>query len=304
MLLPLALLALGGCASTHSYHNPKDPFEPLNRGIYKFNDTLDQAILKPAAKGYNKVMPVPGKAMVHNFFSNLDDVIVTLNDLLQFKLRQAFSDSGRVLINTTVGAFGLVDAASTVGYLKHHEDFGQTLGYWGVQSGPYLMLPFFGPSSFRDGIGLYVDSQPSRISRIPHMRTRNQVVVFKGIARRAELADQEKVLDQAVLDRYSFIRDAYLLRRQSLVYDGNPPRPKYDDEDFEDDYQDTPDSSNKPDSRTPDNGSKAKPDQSSRNDATPAIAARAPAIETVAAADTVTPAAQPHRTHRIWVSHN
>lgn len=256
LFIPLALLMLGGCASS-SYHNPQDPFEPLNRGVYQFNDTLDKAVFKPAAQGYTAVVPTAGRSMVHNFFSNLDDVIVTLNDLLQFKLKQAFSDSGRVLINSTVGAFGLVDAAAAVGYPKHDEDFGQTLGYWGIDSGPYLVLPFFGPSSLRDGIGLYVDSQPSRIRRISRMRTRNQVVLLKAVNRRAELADQEKVLDQAVLDRYSFIRDAYLLRRQSQVYDGNPPRPKYDDEDYEDD-----DSA----PATP----ASKPDKSSANDAAPA----------------------------------
>lgn len=296
LLLPLVLLALGGCASTSSYHNPKDPFEPLNRGIYQFNDTMDKAVLKPAAKGYNAVMPTAGRVMVRNFFSNLDDIIVTLNDLLQFKLKQAFSDSGRLLINTTVGAFGLVDAASATGYPKHNEDFGQTLGYWGVESGPYLMLPFFGPSSFRDGIGLYVDSKPSRISRIKEMRTRNQVVLVKGIARRAALVDQEKVLDQAVLDRYSFIRDAYLLRRQSLVYDGNPPRIKYDDEYDDEDNQDTPDSST-PDSK---DGGKAKPDQTSGNDTTPApVVAETAPVAAPAAVASASPAV-----HRVWLTRN
>lgn len=285
LFVPLALLMLGGCSST-SYHNPQDPFEPVNRGIYKFNDTMDKAVFKPAAQGYNTVMPTAGKVMVRNFFSNLDDVIVTLNDLLQFKLAQAVSDCGRVLINTTVGAFGLVDAASATGYPKHNEDFGQTLGYWGVKSGPYLVLPFFGPSSFRDSIGLYVDSQPSRIRRINHMRTRNQVTVLKAVARRAELMDQEKVLDQAVLDRYSFLRDAYLLRREFLIYDGNPPRQKYDDEDYEDD-------NSTPAAPAPEN--KAAPNNSSSSDMIPdtKVAEAAPA-EAPAATD------EPRRVHRLW----
>lgn len=229
LLLALAALALTGCASTHA-KNPADPLEPFNRGVFQFNDVVDKVIARPVAQGYNTVMPGPGKTMVGNFFSNLDDIMVTANDLLQFKLVQAFSDAGRLLINTTVGAFGLVDVASITGYKKHNEDFGQTLGYWGVESGPYIVLPILGPSSLRDGVGLYVDSRPSKLRRVRHMRSRNQLYLAKGISRRAQLLGQEKVLDEAMIDRYEFIRDAYLLRRKSLVYDGNPPREKYDDE--------------------------------------------------------------------------
>lgn len=225
-------LLLGGCASSH--HNPQDPFEPLNRSVYQVNDTLDRAIAKPLSQGYASVMPAPAKTMVSNFFGNLDDVLVTANDLLQFKFRQAFSDGGRVLINSTVGVFGLIDVASRSGLERHNEDFGQTLGYWGVGSGPYLVLPVLGPSSLRDASGLLVDSQGSQLKKVPKIRTRNQLYATKLINRRAELLDQEKVLNDATLDRYSFIRDAYLLRRQSLVYDGNPPRPPEEDDDEED----------------------------------------------------------------------
>ena len=244
----LTLLLLGGCATT-SHNNPKDPLEPLNRTIYKFNDTVDSLALKPMAKGYKAVMPVAGRTMVHNFFSNLDDIVVTLNDLLQFKLRQAFSDTGRLVINTTVGAFGLVDAAAAVGYPKHDEDFGQTLGYWGAPPGPYLVLPFLGPSDFRDSIGLYVDSRPSRLRRINDMRTRNQLYALDAVNTRAELLDQEGMLAGAALDQYSFLRDAYLSHRRNLVYDGHPPRPKYDD--FEDDSYDPGPSSSLDDSLAP-----------------------------------------------------
>ncbi|HEU0220407.1 MAG TPA: VacJ family lipoprotein [Gallionella sp.] len=229
LLLVFSAITLTGCASTRT-KNPADPLESFNRGMYQFNDTVDKAITKPVAQGYSAVMPVPGKMMVSNFFSNLDDVIVTINDLLQFKLVQAFSDGGRLLINTTVGAFGLVDAATQAGFEKHDEDFGQTLGYWGIGSGPYIVLPILGPSTLRDSIGLYVDSRPSKLRRVNHIRSRNQLYLTKAINRRAQLLDQEKVLDEAALDRYEFIRDAYLLRRQSLVYDGNPPREKYDGE--------------------------------------------------------------------------
>ncbi|MDO8293521.1 MAG: MlaA family lipoprotein, partial [Gallionella sp.] len=136
------------------------------------------------------------------------------------------------------GVFGLLDVTSRLE--KHNEDFGQTLGYWGVGSGPYLMLPLLGPSSVRDGVGLYADSRPSLLRRVNHIRTRNQLYLTTSINRRAQLLDQEKVLDEAALDRYEFIRDAYLLRRQSLVYDGNPPREKYDDEENDFEYQQVP----------------------------------------------------------------
>lgn len=224
----LASLALGGCASTH--HNPADPFEPFNRGVYKFNDVLDKAVVKPAAKGYNAVMPAPGKMMVSNFFSNLDDVIVTINDLLQIKVVRAVSDGGRILVNSTIGLYGLVDVASRVGMEKHHEDFGQTLGYWGIGSGPYLVIPLLGPSSVRDGVGLYADIRSGVLGRIKHVDFRNQLYAIDLLSKRTRLLSQEKVLDEAMIDQYSFIRDAYLQRRRSLIYDGNPPREKFDDD--------------------------------------------------------------------------
>ena len=239
ILLALFALALAGCAAAPA-KNPADPLESFNRGVYQFNDTVDRAIAKPVAQGYNTIMPVPGKIMVSNFFSNLDDVIVTFNDLLQFKFAQAASDGARFLFNSTFGIFGLFDVAHRLE--KHNEDFGQTLGYWGVGSGAYIVLPILGPSSVRDGVGLYVDSRPSKLRRVDHIRSRNQLFLAKAVNRRAQLLDQEKVLDTAALDRYEFIRDAYLLRRQSLVYDGDPPREKYDydDEDNGFEYQEVP----------------------------------------------------------------
>lgn len=208
--------------------------EPFNRSMYQLNDSLDRAIVKPVAQGYATVIPPTGRTMIGNFFSNLDDVVVTVNDLLQFKLVQAFSDAGRVLINTTVGALGLVDAASATGYDKHNEDFGQTLGKWGISSGPYLVLPLLGPSTVRDSAGLYVDSQLSLIKKIRPIRTRNAVATEKLLNKRADLLSQEELIDTASLDRYTFLRDAYLQRRESLVYDGNPPREQYED-DYSDD---------------------------------------------------------------------
>jgi phospholipid-binding lipoprotein MlaA len=233
----LACLGLGGCASPS--HNPKDPFESFNRGVYKFNDTLDKAVVKPVAKGYKTVMPSPVQKGLSNFFSNLNDVTVAANDLLQLKVKQAASDTGRIVVNTTVGLLGLIDVASSVGLAKHNEDFGQTMGYWGIGSGPYLMLPFLGPSSVRDSVGLYADTVTGETNRLKHVAVRNEVYLTSLVVKRASLLDEEKVLDEAAIDRYSFIRDAYLQHRQNLVYDGNPPREKYDDEDDEDSKPDS-----------------------------------------------------------------
>jgi len=227
-ILLLVSLVLGGCATGH---NPKDPFESFNRTMYQFNDTVDKAVAKPVAQGYNAVVPPPARMMLSSFFSNLNDVVVTVNDLLQFKIVQAASDTGRVLVNSTFGLLGIADVATAVGLEKHNEDFGQTLGYWGLGSGPYLVLPLLGPSSVRDGLGLYADSRTNLLSRVKHVDTRNEAIVTNLVGRRAALLNDETVLDEASIDRYAFIRDAYLQHRQSLVYDGNPPRQKYDDED-------------------------------------------------------------------------
>jgi phospholipid-binding lipoprotein MlaA len=225
--LLIASLLLTGCAAAH---NPNDPLEPLNRGIYRFNDVLDKALLKPAAQGYSAVMPTPGKVMVSNFFSNLDDIMVTVNDLLQFKLVQGYSDGMRFLVNSTIGVGGLIDVASAGGLKKHDEDLGQTMGKWGVGSGPYLVIPIVGPSTLRDGIGFYADLYLDPMYYINDMSTRNLAYLAQKITRRADLLDQEKVMEEAQIDRYEFIRDIYLLHRKSLIYDGNPPRPRYEDE--------------------------------------------------------------------------
>jgi phospholipid-binding lipoprotein MlaA len=223
----LASLVLTGCATSPNA-NPKDPYEGFNRGMYKFNDAVDRAILKPVAQGYNKVMPTRGKTMVHNFFSNIDDIFVTANDLLQLKFAQATSDFTRVWVNTIFGVFGLFDVAEKLE--KHNEDFGQTLGYWGVGSGPYIVLPFLGPSSVRDGAGLAVDSYYGVIENIQDVPVRNTLYATSKVDLRAHLLDAEEVVEGTMMDRYSFMRDAYLMHRQSLVYDGSPPREKYDDD--------------------------------------------------------------------------
>jgi phospholipid-binding lipoprotein MlaA len=179
-------------------------------------------------------MPEFGRTMVSNFFYNIEDVIVTTNDLLQFKLTQALSDGARFIVNTTVGVLGLFDVATHAGLPKHNEDFGQTLGKWGIGDGPYLVLPIWGSSTVRDSVGLYGDSLASPIFQLDDMRTRNQLYLVKGVSVRAGLLDKEKVLDEAVIDRYEFLRDTYLLYRKNMVYDGNPPRARYDDEELDD----------------------------------------------------------------------
>lgn len=235
----LSAVTLTGCA-THPA-NPADPFESFNRGVYRFNDTLDKTVAKPAAIGYDKVMPELGKTMISNFFSNLDDVLVTANDLLQFKFAQGLSDGMRVLVNSTVGVGGLIDVAS-MNLEKHNEDFGQTLGYWGIGSGPYLMLPILGPSSIRDGLGDLADSQISVLGRTYPVHVRNKLYLTRAVNRRAQLLSGENVMEGAIIDRYSFIRDAYLQRRVSLVYDGNPPQ----DTSLDDIPTDEPESSPSP----------------------------------------------------------
>ncbi|NOQ93226.1 MAG: VacJ family lipoprotein [Methylophaga sp.] len=223
-----AVLTLSGCATTNSAVGVNDPFEGYNRTMYSFNDTLDRAIIKPAAKGYDAVLPDPIQRGVSNFFSNLNEITVILNDLLQLKFGQAFDDTGRFLLNSTVGVAGIFDVAGYAGHKGHDEDFGQTLGTWGVEPGAYVVLPFFGPRTVRDSFGLVGDIYTDPITHIDDVSTRNAVTAVKVIDTRANLLGVKKVLDEAALDEYSYVRDAYLQRRLNLVYDGNPPEEDFD----------------------------------------------------------------------------
>lgn len=222
-LLPLAFgFTLTGCAVNG---DPRDPIEPVNRAIHSFNEGFDRAILKPVAKGYQAVTPRIAQTGLRNFFSNLDDVTVLANDILQLKLEQSTRDFLRLSFNTTFGLFGLLDIASEMGLHKNNEDFGQTLGRWGVEPGPYLVLPFMGPSNIRDTIGFSVDSRHTDLVRnYDDVSTRNPVMALRLVGRRAELLEAKRTLDAAALDNYEFTRDFYLERRRGLVYDGNPPR--------------------------------------------------------------------------------
>ena len=203
--------------------NPADPLEPFNRGVYQFNDALDKAIVKPVAQAYRAVIPQFIRSSVSNFFSNINDIVVGLNNLLQGKFTAAYSDLGRVAMNSTLGVLGLFDIATEAGMERHEEDFGQTLGYWGVGDGPFLVLPLFGPSNIRDGVGRFVDSRTDVVTYIDPSRARNQLWLTRGVNRRAELLDASTVLQTAALDPYEFVRDAYLQRRRNLIYDGAPP---------------------------------------------------------------------------------
>jgi phospholipid-binding lipoprotein MlaA len=231
-LLVLALVSftlLGGCASVN---NPRDPFEPVNRGIYRFNDGVDTVLLKPAAEVYRAVLPQFVRTGVSNFFSNLNDVIVALNNLLQGKFLSAASDVGRIAVNTTVGLLGVIDVATHLGLEKNNEDFGQTLGYWGMGAGPYLVLPILGPSSLRDALGLIVDFKTDPVTYVDPSRDRNILWGVRLVNRRSELLETSRILETAALDPYEFVRDAYLQRRRNLVYDGNPPPEKDEDVDI------------------------------------------------------------------------
>ena len=230
----LLTLLLAGCATQpNAKRDPRDPFEGFNRASYKFNDALDRAILKPTAKGYKAITPQFVETGVSNFFSNLGQTTVIVNDLLQAKFKPALSDTGRFLLNTTVGIGGLFDPASKAGLDKNDEDFGQTLGKWGVHSGPYLMVPFFGPSTVRDGFGSGVDVFSDPLHYVERDAWRYSLDGMNLIDARARRLSLEDTLNQTY-DKYGFIRNAYLQQREYQVTDGNAPNPKFDDEPIED----------------------------------------------------------------------
>lgn len=215
----LAIIATG-CATLEN----NDPLESVNRGVYKFNDAVDGAVLKPVAGAYKAVTPSPIRKGINNFFNNLRSLTTVLNDLLQLKFAHAFTDAGRFVINSTFGLAGFVDVASMDNIPNHREDFGQTLGHWGVGSGAYIVLPFLGPSTVRDAAGFAFDTVTSDPITYAHnigqVRLHNQLRVVSLIDKRAELLNATDILDSASLDPYAFMRDAYLQSRASQVQDG------------------------------------------------------------------------------------
>ena len=215
---------LSGCASIGA--SPNDPLEPMNRAVFRFNDGLDNAVLQPVARAYQAVLPEPLRIGVSNFFSNLDDLWIGLNNVLQGKVADGVQDWARFVFNSTFGVLGIFDVSSDFNLPKHNEDFGQTLGRWGVGSGPYLVLPLFGPSSVRDGSGFVLDSSADVVRNLDHVPTRNTLYATRLVNTRANLLGTSAVLEGAALDKYRFFRDAYFQRRRDLIYDGNPPREK------------------------------------------------------------------------------
>lgn len=221
---------LGGCATTSTV-NEQDPWEGWNRGAQEFNDDLDKAVVKPVAKGYLAITPKFIDNGISNFFSNLNDIGVTVNDLLQLKMLQAGMDGSRFLVNTTAGVAGFVDVATMIDLPKHTEDFGQTLGFWGVPSGNYLVVPFMGASSPRDVAGAVGDALLNPLTytfvfagggaAISAINAGAKTVDVTDT--RADLIPTEKIVDEASVDRYSFIKNAYQQRREYLLHDGNIP---------------------------------------------------------------------------------
>lgn len=246
----LALIS-SGCATIDGPPNPDDPFESYNRSVFAFNEGVDKYAFKPVAEAYNFVMPDFASKGVTNFFSNLDDIVVFFNQLLQFKFREAASTSARFVFNTTFGLLGLIDVSTDMGLPKYNEDFGQTLAHWGAGSGPYLVMPFLGPLTVRDTAGLAVDW--SAFDPVFDRQTLQQSLVtlsIRYIDIRAGLLKASNIIDETVPDKYAFVRDAYLSRREFLIYDGNPPDDYSDEELFDDEdlFNDDLDEGDKPES--------------------------------------------------------
>jgi phospholipid-binding lipoprotein MlaA len=218
-----AATLLAGCATVSGPPNPRDPWESYNRAMFKFNDNFDSTIIKPVVDVYTTVLPGFTRTWISNFFSNVGDVWVGVNNLLQGKPVEAASDAGRVLVNSTFGILGLVDVATGMGLQHHNEDFGQTLGRWGFEPGPYLVLPVLGPRDVRDSFGLVADIYGNPIGYMHDVRWRNSLWGWGFLDIRANLNDAQSLLDQAAIDRYTFVRESYLQRRRNLVYDGDPP---------------------------------------------------------------------------------
>jgi phospholipid-binding lipoprotein MlaA len=237
LLLALFVLTSAGCASIPGGKppDPSDRFERFNRSVYIFNDALDRSVARPVARAYVKVTPRPIRTGVTNFFSNLSSPVTIVNQLLQAKFRGFGTDTARLVVNTTLGIGGLFDPATRMGLQAGDEDFGQTLGHWGMPSGPYLMLPLLGPSTIRDGVGTFADQFSEPRNYIKDDTTRYALTGLDLVDTRARLLDADAVLRRS-FDPYAFVRSAYLQRRQFQVYDGNPP----DDGAVEEDFGDEP----------------------------------------------------------------
>ena len=226
-LLIFSVIVVTGCATTQQNERVAkiDPFEPMNRAVFSFNEAADDYVIKPIAEAYKFVLPEFARTGVTNFFSNINDVLIGANNLLQGKPAETANDIGRFLINSTIGVLGLFDVATDMGLDKNREDFGQTLGVWGVPDGPYVMLPFFGASNVRDTVGLVVDIETDFMVNTNKLNSDEKIAVnaLRFINRRADLLDAGQLLEDAAFDKYSFVRDGYIQRRRNQIHDGNPP---------------------------------------------------------------------------------
>ncbi len=222
LLAALVFALASGCATNGT--DARDPIEGFNRAMYGFNEGFDEAIGKPVATAYRDVLPSFVRTGVRNFFANIDDLFIGVNNLLQGKPIDAVSDIARLAVNTTIGILGLIDVGSHIGLEKHNEDFGQTFGRWGASDGPYIVWPMFGSSTVRDSMGSVLDVSLDPVRNHRPVNVRNVMLLTRATSKRADLLDASRVLEEAALDKYVFQRDAYLQRRRSLIYDGNPPR--------------------------------------------------------------------------------
>lgn len=219
--------SLSGCATTAN--SPKDPYQGFNRAMFAVNEGID-VVVKPVAQGYDAAAPLPVKVGIGNFFGNIGDVWIALNNLLQGKVLDAVSDLGRVAVNTTVGIGGVFDVASEMGLRKHSEDFGQTLAVWGANDGPYFFWPIIGPRTTRDTFGWLVDTNVDPVWHVNDIPVRNTMAGVRFIDVRASLLPTDKVVQEAAFDKYNYIRDAYLQNRRNEIFDGNPPRKAIDED--------------------------------------------------------------------------